>query len=111
MGLIKLGLYEQILDDATQTAIADLNQEHIQVLRRHLDAGDRHSYLVRGHGSTVLLFVRQEKRRNGLAVPYSFLGPADYVNHQGSRPMNIIWKLRHPMSAKYLQKAARLLNE
>ncbi len=65
----------------------------------------------RERGSTVLLFVRQEKRRNGLASPYSFLGPADYVSHQGSRPMNIIWKLRHPMSAKFLQKAARLLNE
>ncbi len=62
-------------------------------------------------GSTVLLFVRQEKRCNGLASPYAFLGPADYVSHQGSRPMNIIWKLRQPMPAKFLQKAARLLNE
>jgi hypothetical protein len=43
--------------------------------------------------------------------PYFFLGPADYVSHQGARPMNIIWKLRYPMSAKFLQKAARLLNE
>jgi Domain of unknown function (DUF3427) len=65
----------------------------------------------RERGSTVMLFVRQEKRRNSLASPYSFLGPADYVSHQGSRPMNIIWKLRHPMPAKFLQKAARLLNE
>jgi hypothetical protein len=62
-------------------------------------------------GSTVLLFVRQEKRRNGLASSYCFLGPADYVSHQCSRPMNIIWKLRHPMPAKFLQKAARLFNE
>jgi superfamily II DNA or RNA helicase len=65
----------------------------------------------RERGSTVLLFVRQEKRRNGLASPYSFLGPADYVSHQGSRPMNIVWKLRHQMPAKFLQLAARLLNE
>jgi hypothetical protein len=27
VALTKLGLYEQILDDATQTAVADLNQE------------------------------------------------------------------------------------
>jgi uncharacterized protein DUF3427 len=71
--------------------------------RRYIDHRER--------GSTVLLFVRQEKRRNGLASPYYFLGPADYVRHQGSRPMNIIWKLHHPMPAKYLEKAARLLNE
>ena len=43
VALQKLGLYEQILDDATLTVIADLNQEHIQVLRRDLDAGDSHS--------------------------------------------------------------------
>jgi superfamily II DNA or RNA helicase len=71
--------------------------------RRYIEHRDR--------GSTVLLFVRQEKRRNGLASPYSFLGPADYVSHEGSRPMNIIWKLRHPMPAKFFQEAARLLNE
>jgi hypothetical protein len=46
VALTKLGLYEQILDDATQAAIAILNQEHIQVLKRDLDAGDSHSYLV-----------------------------------------------------------------
>ena len=46
MALTKLGLYEQILDDATQAAIADLDQEQFQVLRRQLDAGDSHSYLV-----------------------------------------------------------------
>jgi hypothetical protein len=44
--LTKLGLYERIIDDATQSAIAGLNQEHVQVLRRDLDAGDSHSYLV-----------------------------------------------------------------
>jgi hypothetical protein len=63
--------------------------------RRYIDHRQR--------GSTVLLFVRQEKRRNGLAGPYTFLGPADYVSHQGSRPMNVIWKLRHTMPAKFLQ--------
>jgi hypothetical protein len=65
----------------------------------------------RERGSTVLLFVRQEKRRNNLASPYCFLGPADFASYEGSRPMNIIWKLRHRMPAKLLQKAARLLNE
>ena len=46
MKLAKFGLYEQILDDATQGVLADLNKEHIQVLRRDLDAGDSHSCLV-----------------------------------------------------------------
>jgi hypothetical protein len=46
VALTKLGLYEQIIDDATHAAVAGLNQEHVQVLRRDLDAGDSHSYLV-----------------------------------------------------------------
>jgi superfamily II DNA or RNA helicase len=62
----------------------------------------------RANGSTVLLFVREDKRRNGLAAPYCFLGPADYVSHEGSRPINIVWQLRHPLPAKLFRRAARL---
>ena len=46
MAVTKLGLYEQILDDAAQVAIANLDPEQFQVSRRPLDAGDSHSYLV-----------------------------------------------------------------
>lgn len=31
------------------------------------------------------------------ASPYVFLGPADYVEHEGSRPMAVTWKLRRQM--------------
>jgi hypothetical protein len=56
VALTKLGLYEQIIDEATQGAIAGLNQEHVQVLRRTLDAGDSHSYLVQ-HLARQINFV------------------------------------------------------
>ena len=46
MTVAKLGLYERILDDAAQVAIADLDPEQFHVLSRPLDAGDSHSYLV-----------------------------------------------------------------
>jgi HKD family nuclease len=46
VAVTKFGLYEQILDDATQAAIADLDQQQLQVLSRQLDPGDSHSYLV-----------------------------------------------------------------
>ena len=62
----------------------------------------------RDNGSTVLLFVRENKRQNGLALPYFFLGPADYVSHEGSRPMNVIWRLRHALPARLVRRAARL---
>ena len=31
--------------------------------------------------------------KQGKTVPYIFLGKVSYVNHEGSKPMNIIWKL------------------
>jgi superfamily II DNA or RNA helicase/HKD family nuclease len=46
-------------------------------------------------GSHVLLFVREQKKKNNLACPYYFLGPATYLRHTGSRPMSIIWRLNH----------------
>jgi hypothetical protein len=63
------------------------------------------------HGSCVLLFVREDKRRNGLAMPYTFLGPVDYVSHEGSSPMSIVWRLRHKLPAKLLRHVRRLAND
>jgi hypothetical protein len=60
----------------------------------------------RGH--TILLFTREHKRTAGLTSPYYFLGPADYLSHEGSRPMNIVWRLRYPMPAQLLRRTARL---
>jgi len=62
-------------------------------------------------GSRVLLFVREFKkdRISGSAEAYTFLGTADYVRHEGERPMNITWKLNAPIPAKYLKKTGKLL--
>lgn len=59
------------------------------------------------HGHAILLFVRERKSVNQLASPYHFLGPADYESHLGSRPINVVWRLRHPIPAKLLRKTAR----
>lgn len=48
-------------------------------------------------GSHVLLFVRETKTDALGTAPYVFLGPADYVSHEGDRPMAITWRLRQPM--------------
>jgi len=59
-------------------------------------------------GYTVLLFTREHKQTAGLASPYYFLGPADYQSHEGSRPMSIVWRLRHHIPAQLLRRTARL---
>lgn len=62
----------------------------------------------RAMGYTPLLFVREHKDLpNGLASPYCYLGPADYVSHEGSKPISIVWRLRTPMPARLLRVTAR----
>lgn len=65
----------------------------------------------RERGSRVLLFVREFKtdRITGGAAPYTYLGEASYVQHEGSRPMNITWKLERPIPAKFLKKTNKLV--
>lgn len=64
----------------------------------------------RERGSKVLLFVREFKsdRMTGGAEAYTYLGTASYVKHEGSRPMNITWKLDRPIPAKFLKKTNKL---
>ena len=60
----------------------------------------------REQGYTPLLFVRERKSLpGGLASPYAFLGPADYVSHEGSRPVSIVWRLRTPMPTRLARVA------
>jgi superfamily II DNA or RNA helicase/HKD family nuclease len=59
-------------------------------------------------GYTVLLFGREDRKAGDLSAPFSFLGPARYVTHAGSRPISITWRLEHPLAAKLLRRMARL---
>lgn len=62
-------------------------------------------------GSCVLLFVREFKTDGvaGGAAAYTYLGTANYLNHEGSRPMNITWRLDKPIPAKFLKKTNKLV--
>ena len=63
----------------------------------------------RSLGNRVLLFVREHKKNDFGTEPYTFLGKANYVSHEGSKPMSIIWKLDDPIPAKYLKKTNQLV--
>jgi superfamily II DNA or RNA helicase/HKD family nuclease len=65
---------------------------------------------IRHHefGYTPLLFVRETKNLpSGLSAPYHFLGPCRYVQHTGSRPISITWKLDYPVPTRLLRSMAR----
>lgn len=56
-------------------------------------------------GGQILLFVRARKKQDGLTMPYTFLGPLDYVSHKGERPIAFTWKLQRPMPADFFRAA------
>jgi hypothetical protein len=57
-------------------------------------------------GSRVLLFVREESKRGGVTLPFLCLGFADYVSHEGERPMAIRWRLRRAIPGAYYPELA-----
>ena len=56
-------------------------------------------------GNNISLFVREFKKNGTYTAPYTFLGNADYVSHEGERPVSFIWRLHAPMPAELLPKA------
>lgn len=54
-------------------------------------------------GNTILLFVRADKKRKSNASPFYFLGKANYVKHEGSLPMSVVWELEEQMPSHILQ--------
>ena len=51
----------------------------------------------------MLLFVREENKRGGVTLPFLCLGFAEYVSHEGERPMAIRWRLERAIPAGWMQ--------
>lgn len=56
-------------------------------------------------GSRVLLFVRERKQSELGTAPFTFLGPATYLDHQGERPVAFTWRLPVPMPESLFETA------
>ncbi|MBD3212655.1 MAG: DUF3427 domain-containing protein, partial [Candidatus Lokiarchaeota archaeon] len=52
-----------------------------------------------------LLFVRKYKKEHGQTAPYYYLGPVKYKEHEGNKPINIIWELEHSMPPKLARES------
>lgn len=59
--------------------------------------------------NNILLFVRENKREDGITSPYIYLGPADIVSFSGSKPINIVWKLKNTLPASIAVKLEKAL--
>lgn len=51
----------------------------------------------RERGTNILIFVREAKDNDLGTSPYVFLGPAEYVSHEGDRPIAFTWRLKYQM--------------
>ena len=59
----------------------------------------------RSRRHAVLLFVRERKTFELGTQPFTFLGPADYVEHHGERPVAFTWRLPMPMPEALFETA------
>ena len=57
----------------------------------------------------VLLFVREYKKADDFTAPYHFLGPANFIKYENSRPMSITWRLDNPMPAQLWKETGKLV--
>lgn len=58
---------------------------------------------------TILLFVREHKHDNGLTAAFTYLGQGNYIEHYGSKPVNIIWELEDALPPYIEIKAQKAL--
>ena len=58
---------------------------------------------------TFILFVREQaKDEYGKTMGFVNFGPIDFVKYEGSQPMNITWRLKHPMPPYMWHETAKL---
>ena len=83
----------------------EFHWESQSLTREASPTGQRYIHHVE-RGSRVLLFVREENKRGGVTLPFLCLGFAEYVSHEGERPMAIRWRLQRPIPAALVPELA-----
>ena len=83
--------------------VVNQNTFHWQTQSKVSDSSDTLRRYVESDGR-VSLFVRKYKNENGKAAPYIYLGECDYISHRGSKPVSILWHMKHRMPAKFLEE-------
>jgi hypothetical protein len=58
-------------------------------------------------GYTMLFFARGRKKVEGITSPFTYLGPANLVSYESERPIQMVWRLDHPMPADMFEENRR----
>lgn len=78
-----------------------IHWESQSVTREASGTGQRYQH-HEVQGSFIMLFARHTTDDRA----FYFLGPATYVSHTGEQPMQITWRLRHPLPGDLFQSFA-----
>lgn len=73
--------------------------------QHHIDGQNLIHHQERGY--TILVFARDQKKRNNVTVPFTYLGPVDMVSYESERPIKVVWRLRHPMPVEMFEDNRR----
>ncbi len=73
--------------------------------QHHIDGQNLIHHQERGY--TILVFARDQKKRNNVTVPFTYLGPVDMVSYESDRPIKVVWRLRHPMPVEMFEDNRR----
>jgi superfamily II DNA or RNA helicase/HKD family nuclease len=73
--------------------------------QHHTDGQNLIHHADRGYH--ILVFARDQKKRNAATVPFTYLGPVDRVRYESERPIKIVWRLRHPMPVEMFEDNRR----
>lgn len=97
---------EKVFSPTTLYSDFAINRELVHwesqsVTRANSETGLRYqNHATRGSG--VILFARHSAEDRA----FHFLGPATYVSHKGEKPMQVTWRLHHPMPGDVYQALA-----
>ena len=58
-------------------------------------------------GYTILVFARDQKKRNSTSVPFTYLGAVEMVSYEDERPIKMVWRLRYPMPVEMFEENRR----
>ena len=48
----------------------------------------------------ILVFARDQKKRNNVTVPFTYLGPVEMVNYERERPIKMVWRTGNRLPQK-----------
>jgi superfamily II DNA or RNA helicase len=56
-------------------------------------------------GNRIVLFVRENKKQDGVTSPYVYLGEVEYMRHEGNMPISFVWEMKEEMPAGMMRAA------